>query len=400
MTKIVATGLTRPSLGASALVLGLTAITLTAGTACDGGDEGHGGHTAAIGKVGKVPLPPPEKPAIDLDALRKRASKHFGVLPTSFPNPENPLSTAKIDLGRMLYYETRLSKANDISCNSCHLLDVFGVDGNPTSPGHKGALGDRNSPTVYNAAGHLAQFWDGRAATVEEQAKGPILNPVEMAMPDEATVEAVLAGIPGYVSAFDEAFPEPEGKDDPALTYEHMAMAIGAFERKLVTPAPIDAWLGGEDAALSEQAVEGMALFLDTDCQNCHSGYNFGGTSYQKLGSEKPWPGLKDEGRIVITADPRDSFTFKVPSLRNIDKTGPYLHDGSIEKLPDMVAKMVEHQTKRGAAFNEAEMDQMLAFLGALTGEPSADYIAKPELPADGPEPEPPSEGSDTPDPA
>ena len=145
-------------------------------------------------------------------------------------NAANPATPEKVALGRMLYYDTRLSKDRDIACNSCHKLDAYGVDNEPTSPGHKGARGERNSPTVYNAALHVAQFWDGRAADVEAQAKGPVLNPIEMAMPSEAAVEAVLDSIPGYVSAFAAAFP---GEADP-LNYTNMARAIGAFERNLM----------------------------------------------------------------------------------------------------------------------------------------------------------------------
>ncbi|PRQ05930.1 cytochrome-c peroxidase [Enhygromyxa salina] len=348
--------------------------------ACDGGG-GHGeAHGAAIEvHAGRVPLTPPEQPELDPAALRERAAKVFGVLPEEFPNANNPATEAKITLGRMLYYDGRLSLSGDISCNTCHALDRFGVDNLPTSPGHLAQLGERNSPTVYNAAGHLAQFWDGRSVDVEDQAKGPVLNPVEMAMPDEATVVARLAAIPGYVEQFAAAFPDAE---EP-VSFDNMASAIGVFERKLTTPAPIDAWLAGDDSALSTDALAGLQLFLDTDCQSCHNGFNFGGASYQKVGTEKPWPGLRDNGRFVVTQDERDRFVFKVPTLRNIAETAPYLHDGSIASLPDIVAKMVEHQTKRAGPFSPEEMTQMLAFLGSMTGEIPTDYIAKPELPMD-----------------
>jgi cytochrome c peroxidase len=344
--------------------------------ACGGKGE-HKEHGLEV-HVGRKPLDPPKQPELDPAALREQARKLFGVLPKEFPNPQNPFTEAKINLGRMLYYDGRLSKNGQISCNSCHVLDAYGVDSLATSPGHEGKFGDRNSPTVYNAAGHLSQFWDGRAADVEAQAKGPVLNPIEMGMPDEASVEAVLAGIPGYVEAFAAAFPD----DENPVTYENMAKAIGTFERRLVTPAPIDAWLSGDDGALSHAALAGLKLFMDSDCQSCHAGFNFGGAMYQKLGTEKPWPGLHDVGRAAISGDERDRHVFKVPSLRNCEKTGPYMHDGSIESLRDIVAKMVEHQTKRKAPLTDEEMDNMLAFLGALTGELPADYIKKPELPA------------------
>jgi cytochrome c peroxidase len=354
---------------------------------CGGGGEHDGDHGSQIEvHAGRVPLTPPKEPELDPAALRERASKVFGVLPKDFARADSPSTEAQITLGRMLFYDGRLSSSGDIACNACHALDRFGVDGLPTSPGHMAQLGERNSPTVYNAAGHLAQFWDGRSADVEDQAKGPVLNPLEMAMPDEATVVATLAAIPGYVEGFAAAFPEAE---DP-VTFDNMARAIGAFERKLTTPAPIDAWLGGDDAALSTEALTGMQLFLDTDCQSCHNGFNFGGASYKKLGTEKPWPGLLDNGRFEVTHDERDRFVFKVPTLRNVAKTGPYLHDGTLGSLTQVVEKMVEHQTKRAGPFTAEEMASMLAFLDSLTGEIPADYIAMPELPKDvAPEPDP-----------
>jgi cytochrome c peroxidase len=343
---------------------------------CDA--EHEGGHDAGHLEVhvGRVPPTPPKQEGIDPAALRERAMKVLGALPTEFLNPDNELTDAKINLGRQLYYDERLSMGGDISCNSCHLLDAYGVDSQRTSPGHMGQLGSRNSPTVYNAGGHLAQFWDGRAANLEEQAKGPILNPVEMAMPDELAVTERLRGIPGYVEAFAAVFP---GED--SLSYDNVAKAIAAFERRLVTPAPFDAWLGGDDKALTPAALAGLQLFLDTDCQSCHNGFNLGGVSYQKLGTEKPWPSLTDVGRFEVSKDERDRFVYKVPTLRNVAKTGPYLHDGSIESLSEMVTRMVTHQTKRVGPFSPAELDGMLAFLDSLTGEIPTDYIAKPELP-------------------
>lgn len=343
-----------------------------------GGDHGDGHHAHAIQvHVGRVPLKPPKDAAIDPAALRDRAKKVLGVLPAEFVNPNNPLTDVKIELGRKLYYDPRLSMGGDISCNSCHLLDQWGVDGQRTSPGHMGQLGHRNSPTVYNAGGHLSQFWDGRAADLEDQAKGPILNPVEMAMPDEMAVEQRLSGIPGYVEAFAAAFPETE----KPITYDNVAKAIAAFERRLVTPAPFDAWLGGDDKALTPAALAGLQLFLDSDCQSCHNGFNLGGASYQKLGTEKPWPGLTDVGRFEVTKDERDRFVYKVPTLRNVAKTGPYMHDGSVETLGEIVTRMVAHQTKRVGPYSPAELDNMLAFLDSLTGELPTEYIAKPELP-------------------
>ena len=199
------------------------------------------------------PAPQPDAPTPKADATpeKEEPPKHAGLfkaLPADMAAPDKPRNEAIVDLGRMLYYDTRLSKNHDISCNSCHQLDNFGVDNEATSPGHKGARGDRNSPTSYNAALHIAQFWDGRAEDVEAQAKGPVLAPPEMAMPSEEAVVAVLNSIPGYVDAFKAAFPDAE---DP-VTYDNMAVAIGAFERGLVTPAPVDAYFAGDESALTD----------------------------------------------------------------------------------------------------------------------------------------------------
>jgi cytochrome c peroxidase len=322
------------------------------------------------------PLEVPE--TVDVSALRKSASSIFGRLPPSIEAAENPLSEAKVDLGRMLYYDKRLSKNHDIACNSCHLLDHFGQDGEPTSPGHRGQRGSRNSPTVYNAALHIAQFWDGRAADVEEQAKGPVLNPIEMAMPDEESVLAVLRSIPGYASAFREAFPS---QDEP-VTYDNMAAAIGAFERGLTTPGRFDDFLAGNDNALSGPELEGLETFVSTGCITCHMGPAVGGSMYQKLGLVKVYP-TEDQGRFEATGKETDRGFFKVPSLRNVAETGPYFHDGSIGSLDRAVSIMAEHQL--GKTLSRQENAAIRAFLAALTGSPNQVFITQPTLPASGP---------------
>lgn len=292
---------------------------------------------------------------------------------------------AQIDLGRMLYHEPRLSKNHDISCNSCHSLTDYGIDvrapadQRQVSTGHQGQKGGRNSPTVYNAALHFRQFWDGRAADLTEQAKGPVLNPVEMAMPDEQSVVARLKSIPGYVEAFRKAFP---GDAEP-VTYENMARAIAAFEEGLITPAPLDDFLRGQLGALNEQQLRGLGTFIEVGCTTCHNGPALGGNMYQKLGLLKPYA-TKDQGRYEVTQDDAERFWFKVPSLRNITRTGPYLHDGSIADLERMVAIMAEHQTPRGA-LSESEIADIVAFLDSLTGAIPSAYIAAPALPPSGP---------------
>ncbi len=322
----------------------------------------------------QAPEPAPEPTPV-------AAPKHvaiFGVLPDDMHGNERP-SKELVDLGRMLYYETRLSRGQDISCNSCHMLDKFGVDGEPTSPGFKGQRGGRNSPTTYNAALHMAQFWDGREPTVEAQAKGPVLNPIEMAMPDAKKVEMVLKSIPGYQDAFKAAFP---GQDQP-ITYDNMAAAIGAFERGLVTKdSKFDKYMGGDAAALSDAEVAGLDLFVTTGCVSCHSGALLGGTMYQKLGAVHPYE-TADKGRGDLTKNAADDFMFKVPSLRNISETGPYFHDGSVATLEDAVKKMAYHQL--GKELKDDEVASIVTFLKTLTGEIPSDYVAQPQLPESGP---------------
>lgn len=303
----------------------------------------------------------------------------YPVLPSRFEDEKNALTSAKVDLGRQLYYETRLSKNRDLSCNSCHRLDGYGVDNERFSKGHKGQLGGRNSPTVYNAGGHVAQFWDGRAATLEDQAKGPILNPVEMAMPNEKHVVSVLRSIPGYVEAFKVAFP---GEREP-ITYDNLARAIGAFERQLVTPSRFDKFRAGDPLALTEQEKAGFAKFVKLGCNACHVGAAIGGSTFQKLGLVNPYPDQTDLGRFAVTKSDSDKMYFRVPSLRNVAKTGPYFHNGSLETLPVVVRKMAHHQL--GVDLKEDEVEILVAFLNALTGEIPREYIEKPELPPDGP---------------
>jgi cytochrome c peroxidase len=299
----------------------------------------------------------------------------FEPLPDQMTSKTNPVTEEKVALGRMLYYEARLSKSQQISCNSCHLLDSFGVDGEATSNGHKGQRGDRNAPTVYNAAGHFVQFWDGRAADVEAQAKGPVMNPVEMAMPTEQEVIAVIKSMPEYVDAFRKAFPEEK---DP-VNYDNMAKAIGAFERKLVTPSRWDKFLRGDQAALTSEEKAGFNTYLEAGCQTCHVGAYLGGNLFQKVGIAKPWPDTSDPGREKVTKSEADRLVFKVPSLRNIEKTGPYFHNGKTATLQQAVSTMAEYQL--GKTLTDAQVNSITTWLKSLTGEIPADYIKRPPLP-------------------
>jgi len=356
--------------GPARLLAGLSLLALLA---CDPGAEMPPGSDDASG------MKPPAAPKVDRAALRERAVMIFGTLPDEVANPENPITEEKVKLGRMLYFDPRLSKNHDISCNTCHALDRHGVDGQPTSPGHRGQLGERNSPSVYNAALHVAQFWDGRAADVEDQAKGPVLNPVEMAMPSEEAVVGVLRSIPGYAPLFRAAFPEGE----KAITYDNMAKAIGAFERRLITPSGFDSFLAGNLNALTAPQVDGLALFMEVGCVTCHMGPGVGGGLYRKLGLVKPY-GTEDPGRFAVTGNELDRGVFKVPSLRNVRQTGPYLHDGSVESLREMIRIMGEHQL--GRQLTKQEIDSIRSFLESLTGRIDPLYTAKPKLPESGPD--------------
>lgn len=329
--------------------------------------------TAEAPAADKAAEKPAEPAAPTLDRAKLSA---FAALPGEVTAASGPASDAMVALGKMLYFEKRLSKNQDVSCNSCHMLDKGGVDGSATSSGHKAQKGGRNAPTVFNAALHTAQFWDGRAKDVEEQAKGPILNPIEMAMPNAEAVIAVLKSMPEYVAAFQAAFP---GQAD-AVTYDNVGIAIGAFERKLTTPGRFDAFLKGDDKALSDDEKAGLATFLDTGCASCHTGAAVGGGMFQKLGLVKPWPDLKDNGRFDATKDEADKFKFKVPSLRQIADTAPYFHDGSVRTLEEAVKLMAAHQL--GKDLDEAKIKAIVTFLKALSGEANKELTAEPKLPA------------------
>jgi cytochrome c peroxidase len=285
----------------------------------------------------------------------------FQPLPDAAISAEHTSSPEKIALGKSLYMDTRLSKNDKLSCNSCHNIATFGVDNEPTSPGHEGKRGGRNSPSSFNAALHIAQFWDGRAKDVEAQALGPILNPIEMGMEGETNVVEKLRKDPKTVTAFKAAFP---GQDDP-LTYKNIGEAIGAFERTLITPSRFDAYLKGDDNALTAAEKAGGKLFVQTGCTACHMGSTLGGQLYQKLGLVKDYP-TTDLGRFEVTKNEADKKLFKVPSLRNVAKTGPYFHDGSVKTLEEAVSKMGEYQL--GKNLSNEEVTSIVTFLNALTG--------------------------------
>lgn len=291
--------------------------------------------------------------------LRTDAQAVLGVLPAKMPGAEKD-TPERIALGEKLYFDQRLSKNDSQSCNSCHNIKdgSAGVDNQPVSTGAFGKKGGRNSPTVLNAGFHVAQFWDGRAADLQAQAKGPILNPIEMAMPNEKAVLDKLKKTE-YPDLFKKAF-----GGDKAMTYDNLAEAIAAFERTLVTPSRFDDYLGGNDAALTDAEKAGLETFLKSGCTACHSGPAVGGSMYKKMGLVKPYE-TKDQGRFDVTKKEEDRFVFKVPSLRNIALTGPYFHDGSVATLEDAVSKMAVHQL--GKELSQEEVSSIVTFLKSLS---------------------------------
>ena len=297
----------------------------------------------------------------------------FGKPLKTLELPKDKVALSLVELGRTLYHEKRLSRDNSISCNSCHDTKAFGVDGEKFSVGFNNHLTGRNSPTSFNAFMHVSQFWDGRAPTVEEQAKGPILAGGEMAMPSAEAVVKKINGIKGYKDLFEAAFPN----SSPAITYDNVGKAIGAYERLFVTPSKFDKLLAGELSALNEKQKRGLKKFVTSGCVTCHTGNLLGGNIYQKLGLVKPWPNQKDQGRFAITKKEQDKMFFKVPSLRNIEKTGPYFHDGSSEKLTEAVEVMARYQL--GREFSKEEISDIVAFLKTLTGKLNPSIAAYPE---------------------
>ena len=312
--------------------------------------------------------------------LHAKSTTFFGQLPDSAPNEANPGTEAKVLLGYTLYFDNRLSMEGNISCNSCHNLATYGVDNLPTSPGDDGTLGDRNSPTVLNAALHISQFWDGREPDVEAQAGGPVLNPVEMAMPDEAFVMNRLKDIDGYEVLFTNAYP---GEGDP-FTYQNLKNAIGVFERELITPSKFDKYQAGDDAALTVAEKKGLQTFIDQGCITCHMGTLLGGAMYQKMGlfgnyAETIGTENDDLGRYTLTEKENDKYFFKVPSLRNIDKTAPYFHDGGVESLKESVKIMAKLQLNKDLA--DEQVNEIVTFLETLTGEVPMKYQTAPAMP-------------------
>ena len=278
----------------------------------------------------------------------------------------------KVELGKKLWFEPRLSMSGIISCNTCHNLSMGGTDNLKTSIGHGWKAGPVNSPTVFNSSLAIAQFWDGRAADLKEQAGGPIQADVEMNMPHTLAV-GILQSIPGYVDEFKRVY----GKDK--IDIDMITDSIAEFEKTLVTPnARFDKWLAGDDKALSEKELAGYTLFKESGCVACHNGPAAGGTSFQRMGVVEPYKSSSPaEGRSAVTGADADRFNFKVPTLRNVELTYPYFHDGQAATLEEAVDIMGRLQL--GRTYSADEIGSIVAFLKTLTGE--LPQIAMPILP-------------------
>lgn len=276
--------------------------------------------------------------------------------------PAQNINLGMVELGKKLYFDPRLSKSGFISCNSCHNLSMGGTDNIPTSIGDRWQRGPINAPTVLNSSLNVAQFWDGRAADLKEQAGGPIANPGEMAFSHTLAI-GVLQSIPGYVREFRQVF----GKEQ--VTISEVTAAIAEFEKTLVTPnARFDQWLLGKADALSVQELEGYRLFKESGCVACHNGEAVGGNSFQKMGVVEPYKANSPaEGRSAVTGKDADRFNFKVPTLRNVELTYPYFHDGAAYTLTEAVDIMSRLQL--GRKFSSEENARIVAFLKTLTGD-------------------------------
>lgn len=301
---------------------------------------------------------------------------------------DNPQTPAKIELGKALFFDPRISSTGTVSCNSCHNVMLFGDDNRPTSAGVKGQLGGRSSPTVYNAAFLSVQFWDGRAGTLEDQAKGPIINPIEMGMAKHEDVITNIKEIPGYAALFAKAFP---GEKQP-IHIDNFAKAIASFERTLITPdSPVDQFLKGKKSALSKSAQNGMKLVQEVGCTSCHSGPNYAGPGELPVGTGfyQKFPTFPDEtveakykfsvdgGRFEATKNEADRHMWRVPTWRNIAKTAPYFHNGSVNSLDEAVRLMAKLQL--GKTLADGEVKDIVAFLEGLTGKTPT--VVAPKLP-------------------
>jgi cytochrome c peroxidase len=319
-------------------------------------------------------------------ALLERAQAIFKPLPADASTPERPLKPETVELGRALFFETRLSTDGKGSCGGCHNAYLYGTDALPRSVGVGGKVIPRNAPTVFNTALQFVQHYGGNRADVEEQALKALVSPLAYGNADFAAAERRLRALSAYRPMFEKAFP---GEAEP-VTAVNFSKAVGAYERTLITPAPFDRYLEGDTAALSPKAKLGLEKFMATGCAGCHSGVTVGGTMFQKFGITADYWTLtgsqeidllkgRDKGKFVDTKDEADAYMFKVQQLRNVAVTPPYFHDGSVAELGDAVRIMAKLQL--GRDLGQEDIGDIVAFLESLTGEVPANFSAVPSLP-------------------
>lgn len=313
--------------------------------------------------------------------LLNQSKNIFRPLPQVMSSDKNPITPEKVNLGKILLYETRISSDGTVSCVRCHPIGLYAADGLKKSIGNNCRVNPRNAPTLFNAAGQISANWIGTRADVEDQAKQSVIGPPSFGMPSYEAVEKKLKEIKGYIDLFKKAFPN----ENEPVTVDHFAKAVGAFERTLVTPSPFDAFLRGSKGLLKEQEKRGLKTFVEAGCITCHSGPYVGGQMYDKFGVIEPyWKYTKseeiDDGRYVVTKNEIDKYVFKVSVLRNVAKTSPYFHDGSVDKLSDAVWIMGRIQL--GKDLTQLQVEDIVAFLKSLTGKISKGALKVPLIPS------------------
>jgi cytochrome c peroxidase len=318
--------------------------------------------------------------AADDAALLGRARDIFQTLPKNMSAPGLPMAKERVQLGRLLFFDPRITIDGNVSCATCHQPGLYGTDALARSIGVKQRQHPRNAPTVLNAALNFVNHWRGDRESVEDQAKQALTAPISSGLPDERAVIDRLERVPGYAPLFKAAFPD----DRNPVTTKNIGLAIGAYERTLVTPSPFDHYLAGNTNALPATARAGLGKFIDIGCTACHRGTGVGGDMYRKFGVvEDYWTATGsesiDKGRIEVSKDPADLYVFRVPSLRNVAMTPPYFHDGSVATLSDAVKIMARLQL--GLSLSDADTSEIVAFLESLTGELPTEFAATPILP-------------------
>jgi len=313
-------------------------------------------------------------------SLLQRAKTVFVPLPKVIASPDNPITPEKTRLGKMLFYDTRISIDGTVSCFKCHWVNLYATDGLPRAIGNNYKLNPRNAPTVFNAAGQVSQHWIGNRTSVEDQAKQALIGPPSYGLASYDDAAKRLQAISGYRPLFEQAFP---GEKDP-VNANNFAKAVAAWERTLVTPARFDDFLKGDTQALSGAGQTGLTAFIETGCAGCHGGAYVGGRIYAKFGLRQPYANLThskevDVGRFAVTNKEKDRYVFKVPMLRNVEMTSPYFHDGSVPELANAVKIMAQLQL--GVTLDDDRTASLVTFLKSLTGQIPDDALEVPVLP-------------------